>query len=315
MSVAIPLPAGSPGIGFDDLRFSRALQKIVAPAGRSGRVDLIDPGSRAVSSIQGFREAASYEGGHDFGATSADERGGLLFVTDRSSQRLVVIDPESRSIRASFALASSPDYVRSAGANEVWVTQPDSEQIEVFESPAGETPALEHAAFIEVPGGPESLVIDPARSRAYTHLWNGKTVSIDLASRAIVETWSNGCKGSRGIALDEARGFLFVGCSEGVAVVLDVAHQGRELSRASQGDGVDVIDYSPKRSHLYVPGAKSATMAVFAVSNAGALTLLGSVQTAAGAHCVATDDDGRTFVCDPDHGQLIEIDDPFPAGG
>jgi hypothetical protein len=60
------------------------------------------------------------------------------------------------------------------------------------------------------------------RERAFTHLWNGKTLAIDLRKRKIVERWSNGCMGSRGIALDENRGFLFAGCDEGRLSVLDV---------------------------------------------------------------------------------------------
>ena len=58
---------------------------------------------------------------------------------------------------------------------------------------------------------PESLVIDPSRKRAYAHLWKGATVAIDIPSRAIVATWPNGCSGSRGIDIDEKRGFVFVG--------------------------------------------------------------------------------------------------------
>jgi hypothetical protein len=71
-------------------------------------------------------------------------------------------------------------------------------------------------------------------------LWNGKTLAIDLRIRKIVERWSNGCRGSRGIALDEKRGFLFAGCDEGRLSVLDVK-TGKLLSEASFGSGVDVI--------------------------------------------------------------------------
>jgi hypothetical protein len=309
----ISLPSGAPGVGFDDLRYSRTLGKIIAPAGRSGRVDLIDPASRAVTEVGGFSAGDAYDGGHDFGATSADERGGMLFVTDRTSQKIVAVDVASRMVRAAAALSSSPDYVRAVKDTEVWVTEPDSERIEVFTFSGSASPMLARSAFIPVAGGPESLVIDPTRARAYTHLWNGKTVSIDLGTQAIVETWSNDCEGSRGIALDEARGFLFAGCSEGKGVVLDVAHQGKVLASLSQGSGVDVIDFGAKRSHLYLPGSETGTMAILGVSSAGTLTLLGNVETTEGAHCVATDDDGRVFVCDPNHGRLIEIDDPFPS--
>src|SRR6185295_3421600 len=104
-------------------------------------------------------------------------------------------------------LAASPDYVRwVAPTGEVWVTEPDAEQIEVFTAPPDGTSAPKQAALVKVKGGPESLVIDPTRGRAYTHLWKSATVAVDLRSRAIVATWPNSCEGSRGIALDERRG-------------------------------------------------------------------------------------------------------------
>src|SRR5436190_197286 len=38
----VVLPAAPPGIGFDDLEFAPTIRKILAPAGRSGNLDLVD---------------------------------------------------------------------------------------------------------------------------------------------------------------------------------------------------------------------------------------------------------------------------------
>src|SRR5213079_2615117 len=102
-----------------------------------------------------------------------------------------------------------------------------------------------------------SLVIDGAGGRAYTHLWSGTSVVIDIKSRSIIARWPNQCDGSRGIAYDERSHFLFAGCAEGKAVVMDAAHDGKVLSTAPSGSGVDIIDYDPARRHLYLPGARS----------------------------------------------------------
>jgi SAM-dependent methyltransferase len=311
---AVAVPNGAPGIGFDDLRYASDLHRVLVPAGRSGALALVGGSSASVSVITGFSSAPTYDGGHDFGATSADAREGLVFVTDRTAQTLSLVDPAKMSILSSTPLASGPDYVRWAGKDQIWVTEPDREQIEVFrlvtkEQPPKATPV----ATIQVAGGPESLAIDATRKRAYTHLWAGATVAIDLATRGIVETWPNGCGGSRGIALDEPAGFLLVGCAEGAAVVLDVKNHGAIISKLSQGDGVDVIDFNPQLSHLYLPGAKSASLAILGVSAQGELTLLGTFATAPGAHCVAADDQGNAFVCDPSGGRLLQIKDSYPA--
>ena len=309
----IALPEGKPGIGFDDLRFSPELGRVLVPAARSGRVDLITPGSNAVTTIGGFSAATTFVGGHDFGVTSADPGAGVLFATDRTTGLLAVIDPASQKILGSVKLGAGPDYVRwVAPTHEVWVSEPDADRIEVFTVPSGPDPIPLHAATIPVPGGPESLVIDVTRGRAYTHLWKGATKAIDLKTRSVVATWSNGCTGSRGIDLDEKRGFLFAGCSEGKAVVLDLA-TGAILSSLSNGAGVDVIAYSAVLGHFYLPGATSKTMAILGVSAKGQLSLLGTVPTAAGAHCATADTSGNVYVCAPNSGTILMYHDDHPA--
>jgi DNA-binding beta-propeller fold protein YncE len=300
----VPLPNGAPGIGFDDLRFAPSLGLVLVPAGRSGSLDLLDPATGRVTAVPGFASKQSFGGGHGDGVTSADEGRGLLFATDRTSGELVVADPKSLRIVSRTKLSGAPDYVRWVEkTGEIWVTEPDSERIEVF-ALRGQTASS--AGFISVKGGPESLVVDGSRGRAYTHLWDGKTVAVDLGRRSIAATWPNGCRGSRGIALDGSKGHLFAGCAEGKAVVLSVAN-GRTLSSATSGDGVDIIDYDQKRGLLYLPGGKSATMAIFRVSADGALSAPTVVPTAPGAHCVAAAPGGDAFVCDPAKGRLLRF--------
>jgi DNA-binding beta-propeller fold protein YncE len=305
----IALPGGGGGIGFDDLGFSSALDRVLVPAGRTGNLDLIDPATRAVATIGGFSRASEFGGGHGASVTSADAGAGLIFATDRSAMRLDVVDPRARKIVASAALAAGPDYVRYlAATREVWVTEPRAARIEVFSLPPHGAPEPAHAGFIAVAGGPESLVIDAARGRAYANLWTDTTVAIDLRRRAIVARWANGCRGARGLALDAARGFLFVGCEEGRLAVLDLA-SGKQIGTAASGAGVDIIAYNPHLGHVYLPGAKSATMAIIAVGNDGAARVLGTVATARGAHCVVADERDNAYACDPVAGRLLVFHD------
>jgi DNA-binding beta-propeller fold protein YncE len=307
----LALPGGEGGIGFDDLRFSPELHRVLAPAGRTGKLDLIDPKTQAIEAIDGFSSDAKYGGGHGEGTTSVDVGGGLLFATDRGRTEVAVIDPKARKIASTAKLGGGPDYVRWVEpSKEVWVTEPRKKQIEYF---AVDKAALARRGAIDVPGGPESLVIDATRGRAYTHTWDDATVAIDLAKHAEVARWKNGCKGSRGIALDEKRGLLFVGCEEGKATTLDVAHGGKQLGAAETGKGVDIIAYDARLAHLYVPGGDSATLTILGVAASGKLDVLGAVATAEDAHCVAADDAGHAYVCDPKHGALLVVTDPFPA--
>lgn len=309
----LPLPDGKAGIGFDDLRYDAALGRLVIPAGRTGNVDLIDPQSLAITPIGGFSKIARYDAGHGQSVTSVDVGGGFLFATDRTARSLAVVDLKAGRIVARAALAGTPDYVRFVAATrEVWVTEPGKHGIEVFSLGAATPPQPTHAAFIDTPGGPESLVVDGARGRAYTHKWKKETMAIDPKTRAVVATWPAGCGDPRGIALDERRGFLLIGCDDGTATVLDVAHGGKLLSTAKSGSGVDIIAYDAGRAHLYLPGDESATVAILGLSAAGALTVLGTAPTVKEAHCVTTDERGNAYVCDPQHGQLLVVHDPYP---
>jgi DNA-binding beta-propeller fold protein YncE len=310
----LPLPDGAGGIGFDDLRWDPTSQRLLIPAGRTGNVDVIDPATLAVTPIAGFTKVAKYDSGHGQSVTSVDAGEGYLFATDRNALKLSVVDPSTHKIVHQVPLASAPDYVRYvAPTRELWVTEPGKKRIEVFSLSKATPPVPTHAAFIDTPGGPESLVVDGKRGRAYTHKWKDSTMAIDAKTRAIVATWSAGCSDPRGIWFDEARDVLLVGCEDGTATALDVAHDGRLLSTVKSGSGVDIIAYDAKRGHLYLPGDESATMAIIGLSTKGVLAILGVVPTVKDAHCVTTDERGHAYVCDPRGGRLLVVDDPYPA--
>jgi DNA-binding beta-propeller fold protein YncE len=309
---AVALPESSPGIGFDDLRYSASLHRLLVPGGRSGRLNLVNPDTPAVTSIPGFSTLGSYEGGHDDGPTSAEEADGRVYVTDRTSRTLLVVDPEGETIVGSTPLAAQPDYVRYvAQTNELWVSEPGGSQLEIFKLGTDGMPT--HDGVIPVDNGPESLVVDPIRGRIYTHRWQRSTLAIDVETRTIVAEWLNGCAASRGIALDETRGFLFSGCSEGTAAVLDVAHDGRILSTIARGAGFDVIGYSPALGHLYLAGSACACLVLLGVDARGGLSFLDRLDAPSSTHCAAADDVGHAWVCDPDEGRLFRIDDRHPG--
>jgi hypothetical protein len=301
---SLPLPDGAAGIGLDDLRYSSSMRSVLVPAGRTGKVDIIDGHTHAIDAIAGFSADAAFDGGHDFGATSVEEVDGVLYVTDRTTEQLYAVDPASGAIVGTADLAASPDYVRYAGDGELWVTEPDAEQVEIF-AIAG----LVSVATVDVPGGPESLVIDRARGRAYGHADGGLTVAIDLAQRAVVDTWSNGCETPKGIALDADRGLLVVGCGEGALVALDVAGTGAIVGELEYGNGLDVLGYDARRHRLYAPGGKSASLGIVDLAADGSMRLARSVATVSGAHCATTDGAGTVYVCDPDGGQLLVLED------
>lgn len=309
---AYVLPNGAPGIGFDDLRYSRSLHRVIVPGGRAGVIALIEPETGRMTPITGFSASASFSGGHGFGVTSVDEGRGLLFAIDRSTKTVDAIDPNARKMIASCGLAAMPDYVRYVDATrELWITEPGAEQIEIISVSSDMPPTLMRTATIPVHDGPESLVIDPARGRAYTHRWRGSTLAIDVHSRTIVGDWKNGCNGSRGIDLEPERGLVFVACGEGSMSTLDALHGGRIISTISEGSGYDVMGYNPRLRHAYLAGGACSCMTTVAVSKAGKLSVLGHVAAPSDTHCVVADDVGNAWVCEPSRGSIRRVVDTY----
>lgn len=313
---AIPMADGAPGIGFDDLRWSPALGRVLAPGGRSGMLDLVEPDTGAVVAIDGFSKTGDYSGGHDDGATSVDEGEGFLFVTDRTAGSLDVVDPGKRTIVLRTPLASTPDYVRYVAAtHEVWVAEPSGAQIEIFALVSGAAPSLTRVATIPVDNGPESLVIDQARGRAYTHHWQASTIGIDVRSRAILGTWPNGCAASRGIDVEPEHGWVLAACNEGTLTVLDPDQGGRIVASIAAGSGYDVMGYARTTRHVYLAGGACGCLTVVGLSRGGALGVLGRFEAPSDTHCAVADDLGHAWVCAPSEGGLRRIADPFPSWG
>jgi hypothetical protein len=310
------LPDAGASINLDDLRYAPMLGRVLAPAGDT--LFLVDPKDQQVTRISGLAVPpdAGY-GALDAGTTpvgrpgtsSVEEGPGVLYAAVRRDHLLYTMTSTGGSIRTS-TLAGAPDYVRRAPSGEVWLTEPLQEQIEIL-APRGDR--LRHAAFISTPGGPEGLVFDAMRSRAYAHAGpsQSQTIALDPAARSIVATWTNGCATAKGIALDEARGQLFVACDEGKVFVLDVAHDGKQLSMSPADTSLDLIDYDPNLHHLYVPSAHASKISIFGVSASGQLALLGKLDTASDAHCVVADRMGNAYVCDGMGARLLVFADPF----
>ena len=312
-STPVPLPDGAPGIGFDDLQWSAALDRVIVPAGRAGYVGLLDPRSNRVTRLGELSATDAYAGGHGFGATSAIEAEGLVYAIDRTAMELVQLDPSTGDAHAAVALGASPDYVRFVPATrELWVTEPTAQRFEIFALDDGTPPALTLAGELGVSGGPESMVVAPDGTTAYTNTFAGETLRIDTVARSEDARFDNGCVISLGLAIDETGERLFVACGEGEAKSLD-AVEGSVLSTLVASGGLDVIAYSSALQHLYLNGSDVGVLTVAGVADDGTLTELATVATApsSGSSCVASDAYADIWVCDANAGQLSKIVDDY----
>ncbi|MDE2148661.1 MAG: hypothetical protein KGJ55_02260 [Gammaproteobacteria bacterium] len=300
------IPGGGNGLGFDDLGFSPTLDRVLVPAARTGALVLVNPADDALQVLAHVVPGGSGQDRDDAGTTSADYGAGLLFASDHADRAIVAISPRTGQVVVRAELAFGPDYVRYvAPLHEVWVTEPRGRQIQRFSVAAGRVPRLRAVGSIAVPGGPESLVIDPARGVAYTNQWKNRTEEIGLRTLKVQAAWDNSCTGSRGLALATGPHLLFVGCREGKVVALDPADHGRVVASAEVGRGVDIIAWNPLLRHVYAPGAVSATLSVLELTADNRLVDVATVAAAAHSHCVVTDGRHTAYVCDPAAGALI----------
>ncbi len=242
-----------------------------------------------------------FAGGHGEGTTSVDEEDRTLYAIDRTSQQVVIIDPAARRVVARAALASAPDYVRQvATTRELWVSRmPSASRSSAFRRIVTVSRTSHSSAFRAARSRWLSTAPEVVHSRTSGRERAWQSTSDRAASLRDAEPMQ-----PRGIAYDERLHFPFAGCAEGKAAGLDTMHDGAVLATAAAGSGVDIIDYDPVRRHLYLPGARSATMTIFAVAANGRITPLATTPTASGAHCVVTD--GRdAYVCDPNRGRIL----------
>src|SRR5262245_31093105 len=84
----VALPGAHGSIPWDDLWYSFSLGKVVAAAGGTGNIDLVDADSLEVTALSGMND----------GAESAADGGGFVFVADRSKHALLVIDPAKNTV-------------------------------------------------------------------------------------------------------------------------------------------------------------------------------------------------------------------------
>lgn len=310
----VALPDGEAGVGLDDLQYSALLDRVIVPAGRAGYVGLVDPQTEEVEKLGDFSQSATYEGGHDFGTTSAIEVDGLIYAVDRTTMELHQLDPADGTHLAAIPLGAAPDYVRYVqSTRELWVTQPASGRFQIFTLGDEELPSMTDTATMAIAGGPESFVLNEAGTVGYTNTFLGSTLRIDVASREVTDTWDNTCNLSLGIALDEGGQRIFVGCTEGKAVVLDLADAGAVVSTLAVGTGVDIISFSPELDHLYLNGSSMGQLTIAAVSDAGELSEQVVLETAPSTNssCVLGDPYGNVWVCNANAGELFRITDTY----
>jgi DNA-binding beta-propeller fold protein YncE len=140
-----------------------------------------------------------------------------------------------------------------------------------------------------------------------------EVVRIDAKKMAISNRWPiPGCKTPHGIALDDQRGRLFVGCAEGRLIVLNAA-DGALIATIRSGEGGGDIAIDSSSALVYVAN-RSGSIGVVAEVSAGKYETVETIATEPGATALAFDTaTHRLFTLVPTHAPARPAGTPKPG--
>ncbi len=321
----ITLPGAQGLVTLDYFAYDPGSNRLWVPAGNLGSVDVIDTNSNQVSQVSGFPTGqVQFKGKmRTMGPSSVTVGDGVVYVGSRADSRICVI--EARTLKlgnciafapASAGLASAPDgLIYIAATRELWATSgappvgvPAADKAMKILSASTPT-QLQPAGKIPLPGSAEGYAVDNLHGRFYTNLEEtGQTVAIDVKKRAIAATWRS-CEDPSGVAVDSKRQFVFVACVDHV-IVLDGAHDGRQLGSLDTGKGLDNIDYSEDAGLLYAAAATDAKLTIARVDDQGKPSVVAVVPTVEGARSVVAGPKGSAYLIDPYGGRILRVPAP-----
>jgi DNA-binding beta-propeller fold protein YncE len=319
----INLPGATGTVALDYVAYDRVTGKLWVPASNTGSVDVIDEATDAVAQVTGFKTGEVELRGRKviLGPTAVSIGDGVVYIGNRGDSTLCVIDAHTLErgeclevARISAGRAAAPDgVVYVAATRELWITtgapplgiSSADKSIQVFD--ASDPRHLKLKTKIPLDGSAEGYAVDNKRGLFYTNIEeNGTTVPIDVRAHKVVANWNPGSKELQGLALDSARGLLFVACGDHV-VSLDAAHGGKIIDSLQTGAGLDNIDYSPEQKALYAAASQAATLTVADVDNNGKFHLKTTVPTVKGARGVIAGKGETAYLIDPAEGRILKL--------
>jgi DNA-binding beta-propeller fold protein YncE len=315
----INLPGASGPVALDYFAYDRTTGKLWVPASNTGRVDVIDETTDAVSQIAEFSTGEIERRGRKIivGPTAATVGEGVVYIGNRGEATLCVVDTKSLTrlecVPVSADQIVTPDgVVYVAATREVWVTfrvkagdNAPAKCLEIFD--ASDPHHLKPKTKIPLDGLAEGYAVDNQRGLFYTNIEDtGSTVAIDVRTHKMIAKWNPGSSDLQGLALDAARHFLFVACGDHV-VNLDVAHDGKILDSLQTGAGLDNIDYSPDAKILYAAASQAAMLSIAEVGDDGKFHLKAKVPTVKGARGVIAAGDKTAYLIDPAEGCIVKV--------
>ncbi len=309
-SKPVPVPGATPPLSFDYLAADRHAGRVYLPVANTGSLDVFDTSIGTFTRVDGFKTAEKDWKGkkRTLGPSAVAVGDGVVYVGNRATSEVCVVDTQTWKLGKCLALPTPTDGVAYVAATkEVWVTTPHAQSLTVLDAskPADLKPKMQ----IKLDGDVEGYAVDEAHGLFFTNLEDkGSSLEVDVKTHKLKASWNPGCgkDGPRGVAVDSARGLLFVACTDHVQV-LDAAHDGASLAKLDTGAGVDNLDYVAESGLLYVGAGRDAKLTVARFDDHGGATVIATASTAAGARNAVADANGNGYVPDPATASLLVV--------
>lgn len=304
---------GKGTVTMDYIAYDARTNAVWVPAINIGSVLVVDVSTGKVHEIPGFATNEVDMGGRKRtqGPSGVSVGDGVVYIGDRADSSVCAVDEKILTRKTCGHISSTPDGVAYvAPTNEVWVTAPRDNSVRILDA---QTLAQKEKLTFE--GRPEGYAVDAKRGRFYMNYEDKDvTTAIDLTSHKTLAKWPASCgeDGPHGISIDQATGFLYVACSTR-AEVLNVGHNGEQLSSIDTGDGVDDLAFSPATHTLYVGAAKDGRLTIAKSDAAGKLSLVAQVPTHEGARNGVVTKDGTLYLAHSQLGQFAGLIVVSPA--
>ena len=217
---------------------------------------------------------------------SMDPGTGLAYVTRSGADAVDVFDPRTMKFFKRIPVAADPDALAYDPRNKLfYVASGDSNAATLIDPQA-----LATVGTIHLGGKPEFVVFDPSSGLLYQNLEDTNSVVVlDLSRKAIVDRWSIlPCHAPTGMALDERRERLFIGCKDNALLaVVDIGTR-RVMTTVQIAKGVDSVAFDPQMQRIYTTG-KSGELVVIQQEPGGSYRVLDRISLHYGAHTLAVD--------------------------
>ena len=215
-----------------------------------------------------------------------DPVSGMAYVTRSEANTVDIFDPATMRLVTRIPVADDPDGIFYLPASRsIYVASGDGKTATLID-PAARTVS----ATIPLGGKAEFGVFDTRTNLFYQNLEDTSSLAaVDLSKRAVSMRWPlEQCVRPTGMAIDEERRQLFIGCSGNSRLAVFDMEKHRVVTSIPVGGGPDSVAYDSKLHRIYVTG-RAGDLCVIQQDGQGVLAIVDKISLHFGAHTLAVD--------------------------